>query len=107
MKRVHRDLAALLKSLHSQFDGQVKLRESSFEFDGDDVLVIRFTIVFAQMMVRPKSVISASKDLNKETSSHEIYGTFCNSHRPQNSEYLYFYWLSTSTVRGDYDQCLV
>ena len=44
MKRIHRELAALMKSLHSQFDGQVKLRESSFEFDGDDVPVIRFAI---------------------------------------------------------------
>ena len=44
MKRVHRELAALMKSLHSQFDGQVKLRESSFEFYGDDVPVIRFAI---------------------------------------------------------------
>mgnify|MGYP001791391364 FL=1 len=44
MKRVHRELAALMKNLHSQFDGQVKLRESSFEFDGDDVPVIRIAI---------------------------------------------------------------
>ena len=44
MKRVHRELAALMKSLHGQFDDQVKLRESTFEFDGDDVPVIQITI---------------------------------------------------------------
>ena len=44
MKRVHRELAALMKNLHSQFDGQVKLRESTFEFDSDDGLVIHVTI---------------------------------------------------------------
>ena len=44
MKRVHRELAALMKNLHSQFDGQVKLRESTFEFECDDIPVIRFAI---------------------------------------------------------------
>ena len=44
MKRVHRELAALMKSIHIQFDGQVKLRESSFEFDSDYVPVIHFAI---------------------------------------------------------------
>ena len=44
MKRVHRELAALMKNLHSQFDDQVNLRESTFEFDGDDVPVIHITI---------------------------------------------------------------
>ena len=44
MKRVHRVLAALIKNLHSQFDGQVKLRESTFELDDDNDDVIRFSI---------------------------------------------------------------
>ena len=48
MKRVHRELAALMKNLHSQFDGQVKLRESTFELDDDndddEVPVIRFSL---------------------------------------------------------------
>ena len=48
MKKVHRELAALIKNLHSQFDGQVKLRESTFELDDDndddEVPVIRFSI---------------------------------------------------------------
>ena len=47
MNRVHRELAALMKNLHSQVDGQLKLRESAFELDDDnddEVPVIRFTI---------------------------------------------------------------
>ena len=47
MKKVHREWAALIKNLHSQFDGQVKLRESTFELDDDnddEVPVIRFSL---------------------------------------------------------------
>ena len=44
VKRVHRELAALMKNLHSQFEDQVELRESTFEIDDDDGPVVRFTI---------------------------------------------------------------
>ena len=33
-----------MKNLHSQFEDQVELRESTFEIDDDDGPVVRFTI---------------------------------------------------------------
>jgi len=48
MPRIHREVATLMKNLKSQFDGQVKLKESTFDFESEDDVVLTFSSV--QMM---------------------------------------------------------
>lgn len=44
MPRIHREVATLMKNLKSQFDGQVKLKESTFDFESEDDCGLDFLI---------------------------------------------------------------